>query len=384
MRDKFCSMRNIATALRSAPRIVLLLCLTVHVAACSDGGSDTSSATFEPIEPPAGFVDLFAHAISGDGSTVVGSIWREPAEGEEGFRAVYWSPDDGVVELGFPGEATAVSQDGAVIGGWLRDPPALSGARRPFRWTRSSDVEILGAPQFSLSAVTAMDRTGRYLALYSQEPGGPFASFLWDAAAGADLTPYPPGAPPPVSTFVEALSPDASIAAGIRRTVDGEDSLLWNASGVSVLPVHGSYTCDPEAISSDARVIAGSCWVLIGANGFVTRSYSAAAWIDGVLQILEPLDGEESSFSSDVSADGEVIVGTALVDGRSQTTIWRAATGKVPLEDILRDAGLADAIAGWALLIASSISDDGRVVAGNGIAPNGTEAAFRAILPAQD
>jgi uncharacterized membrane protein len=103
---------------------------------------------------------------------------------------------------------------------------------------------------------------------------------------------------------------------GGARPLTRPFALPWDAAGVAILHSNGSRQCEPSALSSHGRVIAGNCYVQLTAKGFVTRAYEAVRRVDEVLHVLEPLPGEAMSFASDVFADGEVIVGSSTSPAR--------------------------------------------------------------------
>ena len=96
--------------------------------------------------------------------------------------------------------------------------------------------------------------------------------------------------------------------------------------------------------------------------------------------------GDFDSSAKDTTADGSIVVGRSNVLGGQLTSssdpfIWDEVHGMRNLVDVLtNDFGLGAALAGWNLTEATAISDDGRVIIGNGINPDGNFEAWRAVL----
>ncbi len=78
-----------------------------------------------------------------------------------------------------------------------------------------------------------------------------------------------------------------------------------------------------------------------------------------------------------VSADGSVVVGDILP---FEPFIWDEHNGMRDLREVLTgDYGLD--LTGWKLESVTDISDDGRVLVGNGENPDGVYEAWRAVIP---
>jgi len=120
-----------------------------------------------------------AWSTNRNGSIIVGLSWYCP--GAEGFQ---WTPQQGMVGLGYPpsasSRATAISQDGSTIVGFYEDP--TQGFRRPVRWISGStdlfvgsDVpgEAIGVSSDGSQIVgQAADDTGNGRAFYYTSSGG--------------------------------------------------------------------------------------------------------------------------------------------------------------------------------------------------------------------
>lgn len=160
------------------------------------------------------------------------------------------------------------------------------------------------------------------------------------------------------------------------------NALRWTASdGPSeLLPVEEAGYSYATAMSYDGSVIVGA------SESVDPLALSVATiWIGSQPMALESSGG--ASIALDISADAQTVVGS--LDSTNPLTdafflpvamLWRGGVSH-RLEELLTDEyGLGDSIAGWSLTSATAISDDGTVIAGQGIAPNGEQAAWVVVL----
>ena len=166
-------------------------------------------------------------------------------------------------------------------------------------------------------------------------------------------------------------------AGGERR-----NAVRWTASdGPSeLLPLEVAGYSNATAISQDGSVIVGA-----SVPFDLLAPSVATVWVGTQSMALE--NGGGSSFALDVSADGQTVVGS--LDATNPQTdafilpeamLWRGGESH-RLEDVLVDEyGLADSIQGWSLSSATAISDNGVVIAGHGISPDGKQSAWVVVL----
>jgi uncharacterized membrane protein len=126
-------------------------------------------------------------------------------------------------------------------------------------------------------------------------------------------------------------------------------------------------------VSADGTIAVGNLQLLAG--GFEAGRWTeATGWVG-----LGDLDGGRFfSFVSGVSGDGSLVVGHSS-EGSSpagrgmEAFVWDAVHGMRNLADLLRNEyGLSDSLSNWDLYTAYDISDDGRMIVGEGTAPDGT------------
>ncbi|HZW09829.1 MAG TPA: hypothetical protein VFF69_07990 [Phycisphaerales bacterium] len=180
-----------------------------------------------------------ANSINGDGSVITGFGGLGFLENtSEMFR---WTPGAGEEPLGdlaggdFFSNGTAVSNDGAVLGGYATD--ALG--PRPVNWTGGVGFSVLATPDggSGLGRVLGLSHDG-LVSLGEAEVGGAFLPARWQAGEGEVL-----GAPPLGYSTGHAIASnaDGSLAVGIWRENEFSDELgsiafIWDeAHGARLL-----------------------------------------------------------------------------------------------------------------------------------------------------
>jgi uncharacterized membrane protein len=330
--------------------------------------------SFEPLGlGPAGVasVESNAHDASADGSVVVGEYWEfvNPFFVRQGFR---WQASTGMQDIGALNpnapevQPLAVSNDGSKVVGGSR---GMSGSIRPFLWTAAGGIQELievpgtdaiatdispdgltivghffdNAPEQAFlwrdGAVTllgtlpgetdsfalAVCGNGNAVVGTTRSVGG--RAFRWTAAGGMqELPPLFAGAP----TSANDCTNDAAIAVGFSGNRKGDPPVRWDARGPRSLGTLGSGSGSAEAVSANGVVVVGSSGLRF-VNGVSETSafrWTAAtrkiAQLSRVLEdrgVSTPFCHEPSTcaadawflrFASGISADGNVIVGTAV------------------------------------------------------------------------
>ena len=110
--------------------------------------------------------------------------------------------------------------------------------------------------------------------------------------------------------------------------------------------------------------------------------FQAYRWTaaDGVVPIPTPGQNNQSRAQA-VSGDGSIVVGyVEYPDETRSAFMWDQTHGTRYIKDVLEsEYGLN--LAGWALLAAWDISDDGTTIVGRGRNPQGFEEAWRSVMP---
>lgn len=301
---------------------------------------------------PAGSSDINPQAMSGDGSTVVGTFWGRGFN--HGFR---WTLDGGLEDLALlPGgsiansTANGVSFDGSVIvgsgynfhveysaGRWI-DGVALS-FNSPGTHVRgvSADGNITVGGVFGPQFIQAC---------------------IWQADSSMTLLEQLPGA---AGSIAVAASADGAIVVGRSETTNGNRAVRWTSSGIESL---GTL---PGGTRSDAYDVSGDGTIIVGMSDGLFDGLHATRWSgSGPAEDLGTLPGADSCFARAVSADGSTIVGSAYdsASGISRPFLWTESSGMVDLASYLTAMGVD--LSGWLLVDAIDVSDDGSVIMGWG------------------
>lgn len=267
-----------------------------------------------------------AYGVSPDGNVIVGMA---------GQLASYWSDENGFNVLGdFPGGyessyAVAVSERGRKIVGSGYGPLF----QEAFVWTKDNGLRGLGSlPMDNSSSATNITPDGNTVFGYS---------FLAQSETCCDR--------------VQAFRWTES---------DGMRLLFDLPQGINVSGLAG--------VSSDGKAIVGS---LRHDEDTVT----AFRWTqEGGLLSLGTLPESNSSNARDVSDDGRIVIGYVVTSTADyESFVWDSIHGMRSLRDVLAsEYGMEEQLTGWTLNFAEGMSNDGRVVFGNGTNPEGKNEAF--------
>lgn len=327
----------------SVTALILALVFSGHV----------SAASFMSL----GFVDgrdSRALAISGDGTTVVG--WTNTFD-----KAFVWSQINGMV----PVSAISGSTEFAVLWDVSNDGSIASGSsstdccgRLAATWTSAT-----GMVDFDKSDDTffssrdnglGISDDGRTVVGYHQPVSGPNRPLVWKD--GILVTP----AAIPIGSIINSVSADGSKMVG-----EGPGGFIWSESdGYQLLGGIPGGTGN-----SSAKRISGDGTTVVGDAGIGTHT-EAFRWTaaDGMMS-LGLLAGLSGSIAFDVSANGEIIVGSGYGGGRT-AFIWDAQNGIRSLQDVLQTDYNVD-LTGWDLTDARGVSYNGNLIAGFGTNPDG-------------
>lgn len=345
------------------------------------------AATFYSIEDPT--LSTYASAVSDDGSTVVGYL-RDGGRNPRG--AFRWRVDTGIQMLG-PAEsgsantgATDVSEDGSVVVGFTEQVDGVDA----FVWNAIGGLRTLTASAGVRDTIaTAISADGSTIVGRQFEPLSSFPDGLvWDRSGRLNVLHDPRGEF--LGTFATDVSSDGSIVVGGASvgTIFPSDSrrmFLWDAvagfrelGGLPGEPVGGQ----ANAISYDGTIVVGSSLIReTPPSSRPTRDVPFIFSAAGGMSAL-PWDFQNFGRAEDVSRDGSVVVGTYGIPGPfsfNLAMIWDREHGLRTVDTMLRSVGIE--LAGWRLEQATGVSGDGTVLAGVGINPNGKQVAWVAVIP---
>jgi len=315
-----------------------------------------------------------ARAVSGDGMVVVGRS-QSPLGGDEAFR---WTLEEGLVALGdlaggeFRSGAEAVSKDGAVIVGVGHSEKG----REAFRWRAAGGMVGLGDLPGGIfeSGASGVNADGNVVVGGGRSAAG-LEAFRWSQALGIEALGDLPGGE--FKSAAHDISGDASVITGVSWVDPFNRGFRWTAAfgmqDLGSLP-HQVSSTTAIAISADGSTIVGLA--------VAPARNEAFRWtIEGGYEILGDLPGGTTfAAATDTNEDGSIVVGHGRTEHGGAAFIWDADSGMRNLEDVLEVEHRLD-LSGWELYDATSISDDGRVIAGFGRNPNGRTEAWVAILP---
>jgi probable HAF family extracellular repeat protein len=364
-------------------------CLLGSVAPLVAGAQQLTGLGFLVVDVDFDIGRSSASGISADGRTVVGT-----SDTWEGPGAFLWTRDGGMLEIGdmlggvYEGSAAAVSADGTSVVGV--GSVALGRPRfTPFQWTEESGFKAL------VDTIYSVDAFANAIAGNGDVIGGTLQQgFFFDRTAffavrwrrpyeGAsffvtELLPRleEPADHVPDMGSVSGVSANGSVLVGYAWSAAGIQAARWIGGGVAGLGdlAGGDFHSRATDVSADGERIVG--------QGSTDAGHEAFLWTfqQGMVSIGDLPGGPVESIPNAISADGTTIVGDASVEGGVHPFIWTQAGGMRDLYDL---AGRA--ARGWVLQSAAAVNADGTVIAGTGVNPDGrTEAWVLDLLPEPD
>jgi uncharacterized membrane protein len=303
--------------------------------------------------------DRLVSAVSGDGTTIVGS----PA-----FR---WTRAEGITPLPTIPDAetqgaTGVSFDGsAVAGTFFGQKPTGENLYEAYRWTAETGIERLGVPPgFPDSRAVDVSADGETVLAFSFPPSGQ-RTWIWTAPTGFRTIGVPSGTQ---DVMPSAISSDGEVVVGqVHRLAApvGDHAFRWTRQdGFEILPrpQSASYMVASD-VSSDGSAVVGS-WRGPGWHAYRRTEGSGVS----DLGTLQGFPAHDESFGDVISADGMVALGRSRIsdEGVSSTRafVWDAVHGMRDLETVLReDHGMAE-LHPWGLTQPRDISADRRTIVG--------------------
>ncbi len=270
--------------------------------------------------PQGGFSVSVGHAISGDGTTIVGTGLDTGGH----VRAMRYTGSGAYQNLGTLGglpssAAYGVSGDGSVVVGDAYDNQF--GISVSFRWTQAGGMRFFGTgrPGDTFLHATGVSRDGVSV-VGSSGNGSTTVGYVWTQAAG-------------------------------MHVLQGLD---------------GSTIAQAAAVNNIGTIVVGN-YLIAGTN-----RARAAVWRDGLTIDLGVEAGMYASYANAVSDDGSVVAGQArMTDFSDRACVWTPSTGMTLLSTYLADNGVAFP-ADFVFTQCSSVSADGRTFAGTGGFSGGT------------
>jgi uncharacterized membrane protein len=317
---------------------------------------------------PGGDFLSSAQDVTRDGSFIVG--YGTSARGRE---ALTWNADDGIRSIAdAPSSAFRVNRTGAVIVGRALDG---SNRARAAVWKDGTGPQFLNYDNedaFVRSTAVAVSGDGQVIG-GTLKPWGYAATLggLWRDAQMTNIPGLPSG-----------LSDDGSVWVGNGTYFKASSNHYPLRNGVSLPFANFCLTpilCDAQAfdVSGDGRYVVGYSHVPAESLAAPQEAPIQAVLWDATEETVKTLSSYREATALGVSDDGRVAVGFALDDGAKA---MRWANGEEhSIAELLDRAGIDRE--GWELTQANAVSGDGRVVVGDGVAPDGRTSGWIAILP---
>ncbi len=301
-----------------------------------------------------------ANAVSSDGTTIVGTSSN---------HAYYWTSEGGLVDIGSLGGLTAnaydISDDKSTIVGYSYNAATQMLA---FMWTEAGGMVSLGdlAGGTTFSSAQAISGDGTTVVGYSSSAasGSYTESFRWTSGTGmVSLGTLAGGS---YDGAALGVSYDGSVIVGYAKNASSNREAYRWTSGTGMVGLGfltgGNYSRAYD-VSNDGSVV-------VGYSGNSGDYYEAIRWEDGTMTGLGVLSGDVESSAYAVSGDGSVVVGYSADDDEVSTAFrWTEATGMQSISEWLAASGYT--VSGWSDTTAKGVSDDGTIVTGYGVGPDG-------------
>jgi probable HAF family extracellular repeat protein len=315
-----------------------------------------------------------ASAINTNGSVVVGSGNNSGIN--EAFR---WTQADGMVGLGFlPGgnssDASGVNADGSVVVG---SGAGSSSAGEAFRWTQGTGMVGLGfLPSGSFSNATAVNTDGSVIVGYGNSSNS-FTSeaFRWTQGAGLAGLGFLPGSINSAS-YAYGVNADGTVVVGQSGNSSGFTEAFRWTQGTGMVGLGflqgGSLFSSATAVSADGSAVAGFSFN-------ASFHQEAFRWTQGTGMVgLGFLPGGSSSNAAGINVDGSVVVGYGNSSSSAQEAFrWTQGTGMQSVLGLLTAEGVN--VSNWSLTNANGVSANGNIIIGTAT-HNGNSTAYIANI----
>ncbi len=326
-----------------------IVCTQIHAESSFDGLGDL----------PGGQTYSFAYDISADGSIIVGR-----SGSNNGNEALRWTQNGAMMSIGVTlYSAYGVSTNGNFIVGRTDNSKA-------FRWTQGGAIEIL--PELansSGSTAYAVSDDGKFV-VGSTNKNGINKAFLWEESTNTtsnflDVLNNNPNE----HTRAYDISSDGSVIVGSK----GAKAFRWKKNQLGLPPIPKLFEL-PDSISSIAYSVSYDGSVVVGKSRLNTGTDEAFRWENDNIINLGHITDFRHSVAKGVSGNGNVAIGYVSTTGTPEKAFrWTSSTGMQTIPE-----WLGVNTTGWALKEATATNEDGSIVVGNGVNPDGQSEAWLA------
>ncbi len=361
-----------------ATQLACTACAVMLLSACGGGGNrpeDLKPATFVGIGTLPGYTDSGVTAVSANGGAAVGTASN--AAGDR--QALRWQAASGVSAIGFlPGgtssTAAAVSANGdrVLVSGNVN----IGGVRGSAMsvWSLAEGFRIVD-PLWSSTLCSASGLSGDGSVVVGVCLLFGNTAFRWTSASGTvALRQFGGGSN--MQSAALGISRNGGTVVGVGHPML-TGAVAWAADGSATvlgkLPNHAESRA--EAVSDDGQVVVGTSVD----DGNVPHAFRWTA-STGITSLGEG-NGVTGSRARAVSGNGTLVAGCGATAAGDVAVLWDAGHGMRTLADaLLSDHGTV--VANWTLKCINAMSADGRVLAGDGINPQGRMEGWIVQLPA--
>ncbi|TVQ30263.1 MAG: hypothetical protein EA376_13395 [Phycisphaeraceae bacterium] len=335
----------------------------------------TETNGMEALDPLPGTTNTLAQGVSDFGTRVVGFGFNsDPAVDS---RAFVWSSATAMQDIG-DGRAIATNSNGFLVAGRSQDG-------RMFLWNSLAGREDIGLVPGSVQTTPArMSRDGAQVVGFASFLDGDPHAFLWSRCRGLlDLNTYLPTLGLDLTGWhlsrAGSVSDDGSTITG-WGLLNGQ-ARAWRVTGIpplespiSLLPPPGAPESSAFAVSADGDVVVGSAGTGINftsQSGIGTSTAMLWSASDGSAQELGALPSgffPPNATAFDLNIDGSAVVGRSRAAADLRAFLWEDGT--------MIDLGLLPGVT-TGFSTAQGIDDNATVVAGFGTGPLGGRRAFR-------
>lgn len=324
------------------------------------------SASLTSVDPDGTLSYSTVMDVSDDGKSVAGYA---SSSSTQAFRQ---GESGGLEALGFPASGSysvgqGVSGDGDAVVGYGN----VGSTTQALLWHAGSGWSALPSlPGASYSYAFDISGDGEWIVGYGDDGAGGYAPLRWDHHGVVSALPLPSGW---LYGVAYGTNGDGSVVVGYSYTGSGSRAFRWDSATGATAALPSTADAYAYGVSSDGKVVVGQY--------FTGSSYRPALWSGGTLRDLGDVPGgSDSGYAWGASGDGSVVVGYADNGTSSPAMVWDAAHGARSLSDVLAGAGVD--MSDWYLQNAYGISDDGKVVGGQGYQlSTGRSQGFIAHLP---
>ncbi|MEI8194707.1 MAG: PEP-CTERM sorting domain-containing protein [Phycisphaerae bacterium] len=312
--------------------------------------SPAGAAMFQSVGFLPGNTSSAIGAVSGDGSTVVGS------SGPQAFR---WTAATGIQNIGtMPSRSEGYDYDRVAANGVSYDGSVIVGSASlswngydlsAFHWSATGGMQRIPTGM-NYAYATGVSADGNYSVGYDWFKG----AFRSNFATGHEDN----------WTVNDVSWPSASACSADGGIVVGNGS-----NGPAFKWTAGSAVADALlapagwATATSANGISANGQVIVGSASDPSVGQFAVRWSAAGFEAL-PRVNAGAAIAYACSADGSIVVGE-----NGGATIWDPVHGGRDLATVLvNDYGID--LTGWTLTMATSISWDGSVIAGEGVGPD--------------